>query len=59
MSAEHVRAFYAVPAKRGGRVIFDGQPGTITGFAGPYLRVRLDGERQSVPIHPTWRVQYL
>lgn len=59
MTAEHVRTFYAVPAKRGGRVLFNGQPGTITGFTGPYLRVRLDGHSRPVPIHPTWRVQYL
>ena len=55
-----IRERYGVPCKRGGRVIFNGRPGTITqsvrGHA--WLWVRLDtGAR--VVCHPTWRMEYL
>lgn len=54
---EYVRRWYGVPARRGGRVRFDGALGTILS-ADHRLRVRLDtGER--VILHPTWRVEYL
>lgn len=59
MSADYVRRTYGVPAKRGGRVIVDGQEGVITSFTDAYLRVRFDGDKHSMPAHPTWRVQYL
>jgi hypothetical protein len=59
VSAKYVRDYYQVPAKRGMRVVADGKPGVITGFAGPSIRVRLDGEKHSAPWHPTWRMQYL
>lgn len=58
-SADYIRTYYNVPAKRGGRVTFDGQPGRITGFTDQYLRVRLDGTKRSVLVHPTWRMHYL
>jgi hypothetical protein len=53
-----IREMYHVPAKRGGRVIFDGRPGVITGTIHAHLRVRLD-DGQRVILHPTWRVEYL
>lgn len=59
MSADYVRRYYKVPAKRGMRVEIDGKGGVITGFDGAHLRVRLDGEKHSVNAHPTWRVTYL
>ncbi|MGW4803085.1 hypothetical protein [Kitasatospora sp. NPDC004272] len=64
-SAEWVRATYHVPAKRGGRVAYAGDPakgrqyGTITSFRGPYVRIRLDGEKHALPFHPTWELEYL
>lgn len=54
-----VRQYYGVPAKRGGKVLFEGRPAVITSTRGPHLRIRLDGERRSIPIHPTWEVVYL
>jgi hypothetical protein len=59
MTAAYVRDYYKVPAKRGMRVVADGKPGVITGFAGARLRIRLDGEKHSAPWHPTWRIHYL
>lgn len=59
MSAAYVRRYYGVPAKRGGRIRFQGEPGRIASFDGQYLRARLGDERHSVKLHPTWRVQYL
>lgn len=61
-AAEYVRARYAVPARRGGRVRFEGRPGRITGFSGGYVLVRLDGEpMRGRPLicHPTWEMEYL
>lgn len=57
--AEYVRRYYDVPARRGGRIVFDGKPATVVGFADARLLVRLDGEEETVPIHPTWEVEYL
>lgn len=58
MSAEYVRNYYKVPAKRGMRVVADGKPGKIVGFDGAHLRIRLDGEKHIGNWHPTWRIEY-
>ncbi|MFC4373348.1 hypothetical protein ACFO5K_04465 [Nocardia halotolerans] len=62
MSMKYVRDYYAVPAKRGGRVRYtgDGAPrlGTITS-ADHRIRVRLDGEKRPRIFHPTWELEYL
>lgn len=58
MSAEYVRNYYSVPAKRGMRITVDGRPATIVGFAGARLRIRRDGEKRTAIAHPTWRVNY-
>ena len=52
-----VREHYGVPARRGGRIRFDGVCGTILS-ATHHLRVRLDDGRR-VMLHPTWHVEYL
>lgn len=49
---DYIRNYYGVPAKRGGRVTYQGNPGTITGHSGPHLKVRLDGEKHSGIYHP-------
>lgn len=49
----YIRRYYGVPAKRGMRVTYQGKPGVITGTSGPHLRVRLDGEKNSLPYHPS------
>ncbi|WHT20957.1 hypothetical protein N8J89_07800 [Crossiella sp. CA-258035] len=54
-----IREHYGVPAKRGGRILFEGKPAVITSARHGGLRVRLDGEKRSIPIHPTWEVVYL
>lgn len=56
---EYIRRYYCVPAKRRGRVLAPGKPGTITGNRGAHLLIRLDGERKSDLYHPTWRIDYL
>lgn len=59
MTADYVRRYYGVPAKRGIRVVVDGRPGVVAGFSGQYLRVRFDDWRWPLLVHPTWRVEYL
>ena len=56
---DYIRKTYGVPAKRGGRVTFCGCPGTITGARYGRLRVRFDGEKDAVPLHPTYNIVYL
>lgn len=67
MSMDYIRRTYSVPAKRGGRIQYDGgdphdgpQLGTITSATtSGHLRVRFDGQRSTHKLHPTWAVQYL
>jgi hypothetical protein len=49
---EYIRDHYRVPARRGGRVKFRGEPGRVVGTSGPHLRVRLDSGATLV-LHPT------
>lgn len=58
MSMDYVRRTYSVPAKRGGRIRFEGKPGVITSAPGARIRIRLDGEKHSVPAHPVWEMEY-
>jgi len=58
MSAQYVRTTYKVPAKRGMRIVVDGQAARIVGFAGARLRIRIDGQPGIYFAHPTWRVAY-
>lgn len=55
---EWVRSHYGVPAHLGGRVVFDGQPGTIVSLHGGNVHVRLDATGKVVPVHPVWRMAY-
>ncbi|ATE84623.1 hypothetical protein phi2LM21_p06 [Sinorhizobium phage phi2LM21] len=64
MSLSYIRAYYRVPAKRGGRVEYTGDPrinqqGKITGARGARLLIRLDGETRPSVFHPTWEIRYL
>lgn len=63
MSLDWIRKYYGVPAKRGGRVEYTGsgdtELGTITGTSGPHLSIRLDGRKNALPFHPTWKLRYL
>lgn len=58
---EWIRSHYLVPAKRGGRIIFDGNPGRICSVAGGHLVIHLDGtpESRRFRVHPGWRMEYL
>jgi len=59
MSMSYIRRTYGVPAKRGAVVMYQRHPcqpavkGRITGARNAHIRVRLDGEKYSVPFHPT------
>lgn len=53
MSLEYIRNTYRVPAWRGGRVTYRGQPRIITGANGPHVAIRLDGAKHALPYHPT------
>ena len=59
-SAEYVRRYYQVPAKRGMTIRVAGKVARITGFRGQYLLIRYPEE----PVlglraaHPTWAVEY-
>jgi len=63
MSMAWVRKRYNVPAKRGGRVIYEGsgreEYGTITSATNGRVNIRLDGLNHALPFHPTWKLRYL
>ncbi len=65
MTIAWIRRTYGVPARVGGRVEYTGEGpdkpelGTITSASGGHLRIRLDGQKHSLPFHPTWRLRYL
>lgn len=50
---EYVRNYYGVPAKKGKIVKYKDKLGVITGASGPHVKVRLDGEKNALPYHPT------
>lgn len=61
MARDHIRSYYGITITRGMPVIYDGQPGRVTGLDGQYLLVRLDGQAATTaPLrcHPTWRMAY-
>jgi len=55
----YIRRAYNIPAKRGGRITFQGKLGVIVGSCGAYLRIRLNGEQEARNYHPTWKIEYL
>lgn len=59
MSFEYIRKHYNVPAKKGGRISYDGKFGTIINSRGAYLRIRLDGETRIGSYHPDWNIEYI
>jgi len=65
MVMQNIRDTYSVPAKRGCRVKFTGNPhkcpqfGIITSARGKYLKVRMDGDHETGSYHQTWRMEYL
>lgn len=52
MNYSHIRARYNVPARRGARVEFKGQLGTVTSTSSAAVRVRMDGMTRSMPFEP-------
>lgn len=58
MSLKYIREHYKVPAKRGLKVIAQGQNGIIVAARGTYLRIRIQGEKNILSFHPTWKIKY-
>lgn len=58
MSIEYIRTYYGVPAKRGGRVLFNGKPAVIIGTRNAYLQLK-DEQGNLFIAHPTWEMIYL
>lgn len=62
MSMSYIRKTYGVPAKRGGRVIYENRfSGTIVGSSDAYLRIRLDDppDGEIFLYHPDYALTYL
>ena len=59
----YIRDRYNVPAQLHGQVRYTGSGparlGSIVGTSGASLLIRLDGERDWAPYHPTWEIEYL
>lgn len=60
MSFDYIRKSYGVPAKRGARVTYEGNPAVITSSKGKYIRLRFDGKTNTHNgvFHPTWSIEY-
>lgn len=64
MTMQYIRNYYKVPAKRGAKIKYHGQPYVIVGSLGHYLRVTASGRSgrsllgSVITIHPTWEVEY-
>lgn len=58
---KEIRKQYRVPAKRGGRVLFEyiGKVCTITSAAQSHRLVIKDDDGKRYLIHPTWMMKYL
>src|ERR1700677_2610981 len=56
----YIRRHYSVEPRVGQRIAMNGKPGVIVRPQGDpqYLRVRFDGQKQIVNVHPTWHVEY-
>lgn len=61
MSYDYIQKTYAVSPRVGQSITVDGKRGVITRPRGNphYLRVRFDGQKNIVNVHPTWRVVYV
>lgn len=61
MSLDYIRKYYHVPAKRGGKVEFQGVVYKILGAIGQYLKAKKvdDDMRGFTILHPTWEMKYL
>lgn len=59
---KYIRDTYGVAAHRGQRIRYGSSKpveGTILGGKHGRLRVRFDGSKKTVLLHPTWAVKYL
>lgn len=56
---QQLAKYRKVNAKRGQRVRYCGKLGVITDLRGGDVYIRLEGERHSQPVHPTWKMEYL
>lgn len=59
MSMDWIRRNYGVPAKVGGKVKFHGMDAVITSARGHYLRLKMEGAKRSVIVHPVWSMEYI
>lgn len=61
---DYINSYYGLSVKLRGRVEYttsDGikKQGTITGVSGPHLKIKMDGEKFSMPYHPKYNLVYL
>ena len=57
-SFQYIRDYYDVPAYVGVRVTYKGREGVIVGSEGPYIKVKLDGDKYAGVYHPTDCITY-
>ena len=50
---EYIRIYYGVPAIKGKVIGYNGKLGVITGASGPYVKIKLEGEKHALPYHPS------
>lgn len=55
---DYIRNYYNVPVEIGVRVRYQGKPATIVGAQNGHVLLRMDGDRHTIPCHPTWEMEY-
>jgi hypothetical protein len=58
MTMAYIRSKYNVPARKGMEVKVGDRLGVITGTHQARLMILLDGDKQSMPHHPTYEIDY-
>lgn len=64
MSFDYINRNYQLSVKKGSRIAYTGDKkmgrrlGTVTGTHGAHLMIRLDGDKNSFPFHPTWEIEH-
>ncbi len=60
---DYINRSYGLNVRKGGRVEYTGagepKAGTIVAADGPYLSIKLDGDKHPSPYHPTWELKVL
>jgi len=59
LTQEYINRLYGLTTRKGQRVKFEDQLGTVTGWFNHSIKVNFDGQMGSQLCHPTYHIEYL